>query len=111
MIAKFARFEWEIPRLSQETRACRMLESTGLAPRFLGHINEHGRVIGFVLEKLEGRDADIEVLKACQDSIQRVHDIIFSMGMSTDTTLVFKTIRRNLSTLRTANSGMVATQN
>ncbi|KAJ5884183.1 hypothetical protein N7504_011755 [Penicillium tannophilum] len=75
VIAKIARFEWELPRLSQETRAYQKLENTGLAPRFLGHIHEHGRVIGFVLEKLEGRDADINDLKSCQASVQRLHDI------------------------------------
>jgi predicted Ser/Thr protein kinase len=40
VIVKIARFEWEIPRLEQETRAYQLLEGSGLAPRFLGHVSE-----------------------------------------------------------------------
>ncbi|OOO05196.1 hypothetical protein OAory_01067120 [Aspergillus oryzae] len=47
-----------------------MLEQTGLAPRFLGHIHEHGRVVGFVLEKLNGRHGGIEDLSVCQALLQ-----------------------------------------
>ncbi|KAE8382959.1 hypothetical protein BDV26DRAFT_287999 [Aspergillus bertholletiae] len=35
VIAKIARFQWEIPRLSQESRIYKNLENTGLALRFL----------------------------------------------------------------------------
>ncbi|KAJ5788565.1 hypothetical protein N7457_003555 [Penicillium paradoxum] len=75
VIAKIARFEWEVPRLSMETFMYRRLENTGLAPRFLGHVHEHGRVIGFVLEKIEGREANIEDLPSCQSALQRLHDL------------------------------------
>ena len=74
VIAKIARFEWEIPRIEQETRAYKILENTGIAPRFLGHIHEHGRVMGFVLEKVEGRPATIEDLSRCESVLQRLHD-------------------------------------
>ncbi|KAE8419720.1 hypothetical protein BDV36DRAFT_294062 [Aspergillus pseudocaelatus] len=75
VIAKLARFEWEIPRIERETQAYKMLEQTGLAPRFLGHVHEHGRVIGFVLEKLEGRHSYIEDLSTCQALLQRFHGL------------------------------------
>lgn len=75
VIAKIARFEWEIPRIEQETRAYRMLENTGIAPRFLGHIHEHGRVMGLLLEKVEGRPAGIEDLSQCRSALQRFHDM------------------------------------
>lgn len=75
VIAKVARFEWELPRLSLETLVYERLENTGLAPRFIGHVHEHGRVIGFILEKLEGREANIEDLSSCQSALQRLHDI------------------------------------
>ncbi|KAJ5979171.1 hypothetical protein N7501_002513 [Penicillium viridicatum] len=75
VVAKVARFEWELPRLSQETLVYKRLENTGLAPRFIGHVHEHGRVIGFILEKLEGREANIEDLSSCQSALQRLHDI------------------------------------
>ncbi|GAB1197577.1 hypothetical protein BDV32DRAFT_160991 [Aspergillus pseudonomiae] len=75
VIAKIARFQWEIPRLSQETRTYKSLENTGLAPRFLGHIHEHGRVIGILLEKLEGHEANIEDLSACVSVLKKLHSI------------------------------------
>jgi hypothetical protein len=55
VVAKIARFEWEIPRIERETRAYQLLEGSGLAPRFLGHVHENGRIMGLLLEKLEGR--------------------------------------------------------
>ena len=75
VIAKVARFEWELPRLSLETLIYKRLEDTGLAPRFIGHVHEHGRVIGFILEKLQGREANIYDLSSCQSALQRLHDI------------------------------------
>lgn len=75
VIVKITRFEWEIPRLSQETLIYKSLEDRGLAPRFIGHVHEHGRVIGFMLEKLEGREANIKDLSSCQSTLQRLHDI------------------------------------
>lgn len=75
VVAKVARFEWELPRLSQETLMYKRLENTGLAPRFIGHVHEHGRVTGFILEKLEGREANIKDLSSCQSALQRLHDI------------------------------------
>lgn len=74
VIAKIARFEWEILHIEQETRAQKNLENSGIAPRFLGHIHEHGRVMGFVLEKVEGRPAMIEDLSCCRSVLQRLHD-------------------------------------
>lgn len=74
VIAKIARFEWEIPRIEQETRVYRILENTGIAPRFLGHIHEHGRIMGFVLEKVEGRPATIKDFSQCRSVLQRFHD-------------------------------------
>ncbi|KAJ5755201.1 hypothetical protein N7533_004744 [Penicillium manginii] len=69
VIVKIARFEWELPRVSQETLIYKSLEEKGLAPRFLG------RVIGFMLEQLEGREANIKDLSSCQSALQRLHDI------------------------------------
>ncbi|KAL1389276.1 hypothetical protein HDK64DRAFT_325475 [Phyllosticta capitalensis] len=54
VIVKIARFEWEIRRIERETRAYQVLEQRGasdVAPRFLGHVHEGGRVMGLLLEK------------------------------------------------------------
>ena len=76
MVAKIARFEWEIPGIIHETRAYMLLEGTGLAPRFLGHIQEHGRVIGFLLEKVDRmRRAGLSDLARCRDALRAFHQI------------------------------------
>ena len=73
LVAKIARFEWEIPRIECETHAYRLLQPTDIAPRFLGHISEEGRVIGFLLEKLDGFSAGIDHLPRCAEVLGHLH--------------------------------------
>ncbi|KAK4179774.1 hypothetical protein QBC36DRAFT_343483 [Triangularia setosa] len=73
MIAKIARFEWELPRIERETRAYQLLEGSGLAPRFLGHVHESGRIVGFLLEKIEGRSASFQDLSVCETALGKLH--------------------------------------
>ncbi|KAI1765526.1 alpha-galactosidase A [Hypoxylon sp. FL1150] len=75
VIAKIARFEWEIPRIEQETRAYQLLEGSGIAPRFLAHVHENGRIIGFLLEKIEGSCASIQDLSACETALAKLHQL------------------------------------
>lgn len=76
MVAKIARFEWELPRIRQETRAYQLLEKgCGLAPRFLAHLHENGRVMGFLLEKVEGRSASIRDLGVCEAALGKLHGL------------------------------------
>ncbi|KAM9875415.1 alpha-galactosidase A [Verticillium dahliae] len=74
MIAKIARFEWELPRIEQETRAYQLLEGSGLAPCFLAHVHENGRIMGFLLEKLEGRPASFQDLSVCETALGKFHE-------------------------------------
>jgi tRNA A-37 threonylcarbamoyl transferase component Bud32 len=81
VIAKIARFEWELPRIEQETRAYQLLEGYyGLAPRFLAHVHENGRIIGFLLEKIEGRSASFQDLSACETALGKLHELGFVHG-------------------------------
>ncbi|KAJ8123737.1 hypothetical protein ONZ43_g381 [Nemania bipapillata] len=80
MIAKIASFEWELPRIEQETRAYQLLEGSGLAPRFLAHIHENGRIMGFLLEKLEGRSASIQDLSGCEAALRKFYELGFVHG-------------------------------
>ncbi|KAK6225764.1 hypothetical protein QIS74_01811 [Colletotrichum tabaci] len=75
MIAKIARFEWEVPRIEQETRAYQLLEGSGLAPRFLAHVHENGRIVGFLLERLEGRFASVQDLNVCEAALRKLHGL------------------------------------
>ena len=77
VIAKIARFEWGVPRIEQETRAYQLLEGSGLAPRFLGHVYENGRIMGFLLEKLVGRSASIQDLSVCESALRKLHELGF----------------------------------
>lgn len=75
MIAKIPRFEWKLPRIEQETRLYQLLEGSGLAPRFLGHVHENGRIMGFLLERIEGRPASLQGLIACEAALEKLHGL------------------------------------
>ncbi|KAK6496140.1 hypothetical protein TWF481_002164 [Arthrobotrys musiformis] len=73
VIAKFARFPWEVERYALETKSYEWIKGHGIGPQFLGHLTEDGRVIGFLMEKLEGRHATIADLPACKEVVGRLH--------------------------------------
>lgn len=75
IIAKVARFPWEIQYIEAETNIYQLLQSSRIGPRFLGHIHEEGRVIGFLLEKVEGRRVGIADLEICRRALQRLHGL------------------------------------
>jgi hypothetical protein len=80
---KIATFDWQIPRMEREAWAYSVLDriqreepaTAPLWPRVLGHVAEQGRVIGILLERLEGRCAAIKDLPACTAALRRLHDI------------------------------------
>lgn len=75
VVAKFTEFPWQTPYVEAETAAYRWLEGSGVAaPRFLGHLVEEGRVIGFVLEYIgNARAAGPGDLAACQGVLKKLH--------------------------------------
>ncbi|KAF4497274.1 alpha-galactosidase a [Fusarium agapanthi] len=75
IIAKIARFEWELPRIEQETRTYQLLEGSELAPRFLGNIHENGRIMGLLIEKIEGRPASSQDLSICETALRKLHEL------------------------------------
>ncbi|KAH8882449.1 hypothetical protein GQ53DRAFT_787493 [Thozetella sp. PMI_491] len=64
-----------IPRIERETRAYQLLEGSGLAPRFLAHVHENGGIMGFLLEKLEGRSACFQDLSICEAAVGTLHGL------------------------------------
>ncbi|KAK2845243.1 hypothetical protein FQN49_005912 [Arthroderma sp. PD_2] len=73
-VIKFARFEWEIGYLEDETTAYQWIEGHDIGPRFLGHLTEDGRVIGFIVERITGgRHAGPQDLELCQRALSRLH--------------------------------------
>ena len=75
VIAKIARFEFEIPWAQNETVVYKAIEGHNIGPAFLGHLTEHGRIMGFLMEKIEGHRASIGDLEACQKIVQRLHSL------------------------------------
>lgn len=81
-VAKIACFDWQIPRLTRETWAYCVITQTqqlgdgpGIAPEFLGHLTENGRVMGFLMEKLEGRFACSDDLAQCAALLRRLRGL------------------------------------
>jgi hypothetical protein len=50
------------------------LQRTGIGPRFIGHLNEDGRVIGFVMEKLAGYRAAVKHYWLVRETLRKLHD-------------------------------------
>jgi hypothetical protein len=66
IIIKFARFPWEIAYINSETSAYAWMKGSCLAPRFLGHVREGSRIIGFMIEKItDCRHAEVADLTLC----------------------------------------------
>lgn len=74
VVAKFARFEWEIQYLENEPVAYEWIDGHEIGPRFLGHLTEGDRVIGFLMERVTGaRHACLSDIVACQQTLSRLH--------------------------------------
>lgn len=78
-IGKIACFDWQIPRIEHETFTYSVVEEYRepgdpvITPTFLGHVTENGRVIGMLLEKLEGDSASMDDLPACREALKNFH--------------------------------------
>ncbi|KAI0868672.1 hypothetical protein GGS24DRAFT_513036 [Hypoxylon argillaceum] len=81
VIVKFAEFPWQISYYEAETTAYEWIEGAGVGPKFLGHLTEAGRVIGFILENINGaQTAGPEDLNACQATLARLHSLGIKHG-------------------------------
>ncbi|KAH7336266.1 alpha-galactosidase A [Rhexocercosporidium sp. MPI-PUGE-AT-0058] len=82
-VAKIARFDFEIGLVENETRVYEKLaqeninhpDRAAISPDFCGHLIENGRVMGMLIEKLEGRRANIEDISACEAAVKRLHAV------------------------------------
>lgn len=81
VVAKFARFAPEIPWVEAETRAYRWIDGHNIGPKFLGHISENGRIIGFIVEFVDNVEhAEIGDLPLCQVALGRLHQLGIKHG-------------------------------
>ena len=105
VIAKIARFEFEVPQAEAETVLYQAIDGYGIGPVFLGHLIEHGRVMGSLLERIEGRPGDTRDLEACQSTVEGLHSLgivhedlnkyNFIVGPSGMTLIDFENARQN----------------
>ncbi|KAH7355974.1 alpha-galactosidase A precursor [Pyrenochaeta sp. MPI-SDFR-AT-0127] len=80
-VVKFARFHYEIARLERETTAYKWIDGHNIGPKFLGHLTEHGRVIGFAMSKIEeARHATLDDLDICRQALRRLHTLGIKHG-------------------------------
>ena len=81
VVVKFARFFWEVGYLDSETRAYQWIENESIGPKFLGHVSEDGRVIGFIIEKVVGgKHATPDDLSLCETTLSRLHRLGIKHG-------------------------------
>lgn len=81
VIFKFATFPWQIPYLEAETRAYQWIRDKDIGPKFLGHVTEGGRVIGFLIEHIKGAStATVRDLDACRTALARLHSLGIKHG-------------------------------
>jgi predicted Ser/Thr protein kinase len=74
VVLKFARFEWEIDALEKECTTYQSIDGQRIGPRFLGHVSEEGRIIGFLMEKVEGaRYPAISDYAMCEKTLTNLH--------------------------------------
>lgn len=80
-VAKIARFDWEMRRVERETWAYSLLadhasqkpDEPPIGPKFLSHLTENGRIMGLLLEKVDGESACIDDLGDCEALLRRLH--------------------------------------
>lgn len=80
LVAKFACWWWEIGYMEDECTAYQWIEGHNIGPRFLGHITEEGRVIGFLMERVADETGDARHptpadLEVCQQALAKLHDL------------------------------------
>lgn len=81
IIAKLARFPWEVPQLEAETTAYEWIEGHQIGPEFLGHLTEEGRVIGFIMARIpDFHHATPEDLPLCQRALSKLHQLGIKHG-------------------------------
>jgi predicted Ser/Thr protein kinase len=81
VIAKFARFEWEVPQLEAETTAYEWIDGQQIGPNFLAHLTEEGRVIGFLMARITNcRHAMPEDFLSCHEVLSKLHELGIKHG-------------------------------
>ena len=96
VIAKLARFPWEVALLAAETAAYEWIKGHEIDLAFFGHLTEEGRTIGFLVARIgDGagsgvRHASEDDLPLCRAVLQKLHSMSIKHG---DTNILTKICR------------------
>ncbi|KAI1501117.1 hypothetical protein F5X99DRAFT_383949 [Biscogniauxia marginata] len=75
VLMKIAEIPSHMRSVESDTAAYKAIEGTGIGPKFLGHVTEGGRVMGFLVEWIEGaREARAEDKEACIAALEKLHE-------------------------------------
>ncbi|PVH98645.1 hypothetical protein DM02DRAFT_40909 [Periconia macrospinosa] len=74
-VRKIARFSHELKAIKKEIEAYHFLHGFPLIPKFMGYVYEEtcDRVVGFLIEALEGRHPSAEDYEICQSGMFELH--------------------------------------
>ncbi|KAI0448646.1 hypothetical protein F5B21DRAFT_98423 [Xylaria acuta] len=80
-VMKYAPFADTVPNISREIQMYQHVQGSDAAPKLLGQVVEHGRVIGFLIEYVEkprfvsrGEFSDL-ALDKCKQALSKLHNI------------------------------------
>ncbi|KAL2175529.1 uncharacterized protein P884DRAFT_286563 [Thermothelomyces heterothallicus CBS 202.75] len=75
---KIARFRFELPLLIREVEAYHHLAESDVAPKLIGYVFEESpnRVVGFLVESVEGRVANVADLEECRKALEKLHNLV-----------------------------------
>ncbi|KAF2967375.1 hypothetical protein GQX73_g6211 [Xylaria multiplex] len=72
---------WSKQAIENETKAYQWIDGHGIAPKFLGHVTYHGKIIGFITEWLEGTETVKRKDKSARlDVVKKLHSIGITHG-------------------------------
>lgn len=75
-IMKIAVLPDHFEAMERETKAQQLIHGKDIGPKFLGHVAESGRVIGFLSESIEGAvEMDPSSSDACFEALTRLHTL------------------------------------
>lgn len=76
VVMKISDFPIDMHMSETETRAYKMLQGTGIAPEFLGHVTEGSRVIGFLREHIPGAECPgVSDINICHEALERLYEL------------------------------------
>jgi predicted Ser/Thr protein kinase len=75
VIAKIARFEFEIPDIERESQVYQIIDSQDIGPPCLGYLMEKGRVMGILLKYVDARPGCVSDLDRCLEVLRKLHGL------------------------------------